>query len=232
MQNKYQTHYGMLLATSMRIYDKGWMAYVSRGAMAEVVNRQPVIAGVLRPFQATSFAICVGHSEALGRFGLEYSVFRSHFHSVNTPNACFMSFCLQAPCQFTSLLNLRFFFRFNALRLVALFDTNPFLICDCSIIYFTPTCSEMQLGRKTRYRCIPYSYFIHLPTTSYNINGWQQRWTKCDLRSNFRNNKQKCVKFDESVFYPHSYKNITYVVERAWYNSCWPQLRAVRDCPS
>jgi len=106
------------------------MVYVSRGAMAEVVSRRPVNAGVLHPFQTTSYAICVGQCVALGRFGLEYSVFLSHFHSINTLGACFTSFCLKSPCQFTSLLNLRFFFRFNALKPFALFDTNPFLICD------------------------------------------------------------------------------------------------------
>jgi hypothetical protein len=65
--------------------------------------------------------------------------------------------CLNTPCQFTPLLNLRsFIFRFIALWLVYFHLFNPFygnIIFTYPHFLFTPTFSKMQLGRKTRTWC-------------------------------------------------------------------------------
>jgi hypothetical protein len=47
------------------------------------------------------------------------------------------------------------------------------------------------------------------------VDGRDAQNAACDLISETLR-KQKDVKFDELVFYPHSYKNVIYAVEHAW----------------
>jgi len=75
----------------------------------------------------------------------------------------------------------------------------------------------MQLGRKTRYGLFRtrISFIYQRCHIMLTVDGRDEQNAACDLISETLR-KQKDVKFDESVFYPHSYKNITYVVEHAW----------------